>query len=100
MQILKLNATDSTNLYLKDLINSKHIDDFTIVVANKQAKGRGQMGTIWESDSGKNLTFSILKRLDVLKVPNPFLLNICVSMAIYTALKNISHAGLRNWSGA
>ncbi len=89
MQIIKLNATDSTNLYLKDLMNLKPLDDLTLVMADEQAKGRGQMGTIWESEPGKNLTFSVLKKMDTFAPPNFFILNICVSLAIYETLKRI-----------
>ena len=86
MQIIKLNATDSTNLYLKELMNSKSLEDYTIVVTDEQKSGRGQMGTKWESNPFKNLTFSILKKLKSRNVTNPFELNICVSLAIYNLL--------------
>ena len=89
MQIIKLNATDSTNLYLKDLMNIKSLGDYTIVVADKQTLGRGQMGTKWESKPFNNLTFSVLKKNDLEKVTNPFLLNICVSLAVYTLLSKL-----------
>ena len=89
MQIIKLNATDSTNLYLKDLMNIKSLGDYTIVVADKQTLGRGQMGTKWESKPFNNLTFSVLKKNDLEKVTNPFILNICVSLAVYTLLSKL-----------
>ncbi len=87
MQIIKLSATDSTNVYLKNLMRSEPLDDMTVVVADKQSKGRGQMGTKWESDPGKNLTFSILKNHDNLNINDRFRLNICISLAIVTTLK-------------
>ena len=89
MQIIKLNATDSTNLYLKDLMNIKSLEDYTIVVAEKQTLGRGQMGTKWESKPFKNLTFSILKQIGSGEVNKPFILNICVSLAVYTVLSKL-----------
>lgn len=89
MQIIKLNATDSTNLYLKDLMNIKSLGDYTIVVADKQTMGRGQMGTKWESKPFNNLTFSVLKKNDSEKVTNPFILNISVSLAVYTLLSKL-----------
>ncbi len=89
MQIIKLNATDSTNLYLKELMNIKSLEDYTVVVAEKQTLGRGQMGTRWESKPYKNLTFSILRKIDSEKVTNPFILNICVSLAVYTLLNKL-----------
>lgn len=87
--MIKLNATDSTNEYLKGLVLSTSLTDYTVVVAKKQLKGRGQMGTIWESEMGKNLTFSVLKKWKELPVKNAFMLNICVSLAIYRTLKQL-----------
>lgn len=87
MKIVKLNATDSTNVYLKDLVNSQSLEDYTIVVADEQTMGRGQMGTKWQSEPFKNLTFSVLKKVERLNIVNPFLLNICASLAVYNTLK-------------
>lgn len=90
MQIIKLNATNSTNEYLKELIMSTSLDDFTAVAAEKQIKGRGQMGTEWLAEPGKNLTFSVLKKSEGLEVADQFLLNMCVSLAVFEALKELS----------
>ncbi len=89
MQIIKLSATDSTNAYLKSLAKSELLDDHTVVVAEKQLKGRGQMGSVWQSEAGKNLTFSILKKFGNLAAEDRFRLNICVSIAIVGALKEL-----------
>ena len=90
MHILKLNATDSTNQYLKELMLSKVTDDFTVVWAREQLKGKGQMGAKWMSEPGKNLTFSVLKKFDNLNINNQFLLNISISLAILDVLKRLS----------
>lgn len=90
MLIVKLDATDSTNQYLKELTLSKEVEDFTVVTAKKQLRGRGQMGAKWESESGKNLTVSVLKKFDEFSISNQFLLNICVSLAVLDALKGLS----------
>lgn len=89
MHIVKLDATDSTNLYLKELALSKNLDDFTVVTANEQFRGRGQMGAKWVSEPGMNLTFSILKKFDSLVITDQFQLNIVVSLAVFDTLKNI-----------
>jgi BirA family biotin operon repressor/biotin-[acetyl-CoA-carboxylase] ligase len=88
-QIIKLDATDSTNLYLKDLLRSKNVADNTVVVAKNQLKGRGQMGSSWQSEEGKNLTFSILKKFDALHATHQFNLNICVSLAVSDVLAEL-----------
>ena len=56
MLLIKLDATDSTNAYLKDLLVSQNPPDGTVVQTNWQKSGRGQLGRKWLSDPGKNLT--------------------------------------------
>ncbi|PWL37452.1 biotin--[acetyl-CoA-carboxylase] ligase [Flagellimonas aquimarina] len=94
-QIIKLDATDSTNLYLKDLMQSNTLGDFTVIVAKNQLKGRGQMGTTWQSEKGKNLTFSVLKKFMSFQVVRQFNLNICISLAICDVLKELSIPDLK-----
>lgn len=86
MQTIKLDATDSTNTYLKNLARRNDLDDFTTVVTHEQSKGKGQMGAFWESEPGKNLTFSTLKKFNNLSATNGFLLNICASLAVSNVL--------------
>jgi BirA family biotin operon repressor/biotin-[acetyl-CoA-carboxylase] ligase len=86
MSIIKLNATDSTNTHLKQLALSQVLDDFTVVSTDLQFKGRGQMGAEWVSDSGKNLTISVLKKLKNFHIQNQFNLNCIVSLALYDVL--------------
>jgi len=76
-------------------MNIKSLGDYTVVVAEKQTLGRGQMGTRWESKPYKNLTFSILRKIDSEKVTNPFILNICVSLAVYTLLNKLQLPDLK-----
>jgi BirA family biotin operon repressor/biotin-[acetyl-CoA-carboxylase] ligase len=89
-RIIKLDATDSTNSFLKGLLLSSPLDDYTTVVTQKQLQGRGQMGTVWQSEEGKNLTFSALKRFDALSVDQQFTLNIGVSMAVLEVMKELT----------
>ncbi len=95
MPIIKLDATDSTNAYLKRLIASNVSQDFTVVVAKNQLKGRGQMGTHWISEEGKNLTFSVLKENKDLSTDDSFLLNIIVSLALVNGLKGLQVPDLK-----
>jgi len=89
-QIIKLDATDSTNRYLKDRLHSGPLADHTVVWAENQRLGRGQMGTIWQSEPGKNLTFSMLKYFEHLEADRHFLLNMGVSLALCEALGQFS----------
>lgn len=58
MNIIKLDAIDSTNEYLKQLISNNLQQNYTVVTANFQTNGKGQMGSTWSSEAGKNLTMS------------------------------------------
>ncbi|MCX7552012.1 biotin--[acetyl-CoA-carboxylase] ligase [Xanthomarina sp. F2636L] len=87
MRIIKLNAIDSTNSYLKQLSVDETLADNTIVVANYQTKGRGQMGTTWVSDDSKNLMFSVLKDVSWLQADKSFYISISVSLALIKALE-------------
>ena len=86
MFIIKLNATNSTNSYLKALSATNLLEDYTTVVTNLQTHGRGQMGASWESVSGMNLTFSTLKVFKAPFLGSHFCLSMVASLAVYKTL--------------
>ncbi len=87
MNIIKLNATDSTNTYLAVLAKDGALQDEVVVVTNHQEKGRGQRDAIWQSQSFKSLTFSVFKRLDGVAPQQQFVISMTVSIAIVTYLQ-------------
>ena len=89
MKIIKLNAIDSTNAYLKKLSKKKHLEDATIVMADNQTEGRGQMGSTWQSKAGQSLTFSIFKRFERLTITQQARITFGVSVGIKKALKKL-----------
>jgi BirA family biotin operon repressor/biotin-[acetyl-CoA-carboxylase] ligase len=86
MKLFKLDAINSTSTYLKQLSKKTETDNWTVVSAEYQTLGRGQVDTKWISEKGKNLIFSILIRYDSLKVQNQFFLNCAISLGIYHTL--------------
>lgn len=86
MHIIKLSATDSTNTYLKKLAIEELPENFTVVAAEHQLLGRGQMGTVWESSVGKNLTFSVLVSFNRFKITDQFYLSMAVALAMLRVL--------------
>jgi BirA family biotin operon repressor/biotin-[acetyl-CoA-carboxylase] ligase len=86
MNIIKLNAIGSTNTFLKELVSSRLVENYTVVTAESQTEGKGQMGASWVSEKGKNLLFSIFIKFDSFKALDVFYLNYAVSLAITTAL--------------
>ena len=87
MQIIKLDATESTNLYLKNLISNVHLDDYAAVISQFQTNGRGQFGSKWDSDVGKNLLISVLRKDIDFDIEEQFYINMRVTLAVYMTLK-------------
>ena len=87
MYLFKLDATDSTNSYLRQLSKNKELGKWTVVTADYQTQGRGQKGAVWQSEKGKNLICSILVKLDNFNAEDQFMLNCAVSVGIHHYLK-------------
>ena len=95
MRLIKLDATRSTNATLKELWQNNHTVDWTVVWAVDQTQGRGQQGSQWISEPGKNLTFSVLKEFEALEARYQFLLNMAVSLAVHETLLELDIADVR-----
>jgi len=89
VKIIKLNAIDSTNTYLKNLSKNVDLNDSTIVITDNQTSGRGQMGAVWQSSMGQSLTFSMFKRLKHLHVEEHSKIAFSVSLGVLNALKKM-----------
>ena len=87
MQLIKLDAIDSTNDFLKSLSGSQIVENFTVVTAEDQTKGKGQMGAKWVSETGKNLIMSILIKDLLLDIYQIYNLNVAVSLGVISALE-------------
>jgi BirA family biotin operon repressor/biotin-[acetyl-CoA-carboxylase] ligase len=81
-KIISLEQTDSTNSFMLRLLKSENIYEGTVVVTRKQEQGRGQRGTSWESEPGKNLTLSIFLCPLFLKPDEQFFLNKVISLGV------------------
>ncbi|NOR28239.1 MAG: biotin--[acetyl-CoA-carboxylase] ligase [Lutibacter sp.] len=86
MIIIKLNAIDSTNSYLKKQAENTALECYTVVVAEDQFRGRGQVGASWVSDKGKNLTFSTLINFENFKIEDQFYLSMVISLSVLQVL--------------
>ena len=82
MKLIKLNAIDSTNEYIKK-IKSHLSDKFFCVYTYRQTNGKGQRGNIWESEPNKNICISLCyKPLTCEPNYTSFKLNMLVSLII------------------
>lgn len=90
MKLIKLDAIDSTNDFLKSLSSQDELENFTVVTAENQTKGKGQMGEKWSSEKGKNLIMSVLVKDFLFDNEQVFNLSIVVSLAVLETLKSLN----------
>lgn len=81
-KIIHIDETDSTNRWLRE----KGGDDDMVVWADYQTAGRGQGSNSWESERGKNLTFSLLIHPSNIPANRQFSISMQISLAICEAL--------------
>ncbi|MEE4178081.1 MAG: biotin--[acetyl-CoA-carboxylase] ligase [Bacteroides sp.] len=82
LRIIHLETTDSTNREAFRLLGTSSPPEGTAIVAMHQYSGRGQGQASWESEPGKNLTFSVILRPVFLPPANQFLLNQAIALGV------------------
>ncbi len=58
-------------------------------MANRQTKGKGQMGARWEAVAGENLTASVFKRFKAFDIELQFYVSMVVSLSIIKVLHKL-----------
>ena len=79
-QFLYLTTCHSTNDLAKTLNTRGLCKNGMVIFTENQTHGRGQQGTLWLSEPGQNLTFSIVLRLNQLPLASQFLFNKALSI--------------------
>ncbi|MCQ2795470.1 MAG: biotin--[acetyl-CoA-carboxylase] ligase [Bacilli bacterium] len=90
MRYLYLPRVSSTNTYLKS--NYQKLDNWTILRADYQEKGRGRLNHVWKSHKGENLLCSILIK-DEYAFKEHESLCLLVGVSVYRLLKDL---GIKN----
>ncbi len=81
-KIVHIDETDSTNRWLKD-----HGEGTMVVATDYQTAGKGCGSNSWESERGKNLTFSMLIHPDGIAAREQFHITEVVSVALCRTLR-------------
>ena len=96
MEIINIEETASTNSYLSRIAaESAH---GTVVSAYRQTAGRGQRGNSWESEPGKNLTFSILLKGTGVAPSGQFSLSEACALGVASTLRRYIGQASVKWS--
>ncbi|GAB2767417.1 biotin--[acetyl-CoA-carboxylase] ligase [Salinimicrobium soli] len=87
MHLIKVNAINSTNSFAREMFRDNPGMSATCVIAKKQLLGRGQRGTTWDSEEGKNLTFSVIFPKPQILPGSQFVLSAAVATSLVKALE-------------
>ena len=75
------DSLPSTNQYC-ELLDLSQVEEFAVYCARTQTSGIGQRGNRWESEPGKNLTFSIVLHPTFLNVADQYMLTEALALAV------------------
>lgn len=91
-RIIHLDETTSTNDHLSALLKYDFLAEGSIVWADWQSSGKGQVENTWESERGKNLTFSLVFYPNFLAIEEQFILSKITSLALVQTLQELQIA--------
>jgi len=103
---INLPTVDSTNTFVREMladestggvVSASALPGMTLVVADDQTRGRGQVGNSWETEKGKNLTFSLLCHPEFVRPSRQFLLSQCIALAIQQTLSKYVEGVMVKW---
>ena len=85
-QIIYLDRVDSTSNYVATLLSEGKARHGVVILAENQTNGRGQRGTVWQSQSSQNLLLSFYIEHNQLEIIYQEALTHFVSLALYHCL--------------
>ena len=94
VKTLYLEETDSTNDFLRHY-TPREDEDMTVVWTDFQRKGRGQGSNQWESEAGKNLTFSVLIHPDKVRAQDQYIISMAVAETMHRFLSGMVDAAIQ-----
>ena len=89
---IHIDETDSTNRWLREYLP---LSSPTVVCTDYQTAGRGQGTNTWESERGKNLTFSIAFCPKGIKTSEQFVLSMAISVALTKTLSGLKEVSIK-----
>ncbi len=80
---IDLPQVGSTNAHALNLLSKSKPAEGTVISTYQQTAGRGQIGSSWESEPGKNISLSIVLYPTFLPARLQFQLNQAISLAVH-----------------
>lgn len=84
----------STNDLAVQMIQQPSAHEGTVIITDKQTKGRGQRGNQWLTQPRKNLTFSVILKPSFLAPKDQFLITVVASLSVMDLIKSRIRQGV------
>ena len=98
MKRIHLDTVTSTNSYIREQLDFGTIlPEMWLVDSDEQTAGRGQKGNSWETEKGKNLTFSILCHPHFVSPARQFILSKAIALSIQQTLAEFADDFTVKW---
>ena len=86
-KILYLDVVTSTNTLARERLQLAKAIEGSVIFANEQTQGRGQLNSVWESNSGKNVLCSIVLSPVFITIDQQTYLNMAICFAMLDTIK-------------
>ncbi len=86
-KILYLDVVTSTNTLARERLQLAKAIEGSVIFANEQTQGRGQLNSVWESNSGKNVLCSIVLSPVFITIDQQTYLNMAICLAMLDTIK-------------
>lgn len=95
MKVKKLEEAVSTNSWVSE--NEHSLEPPVFVYCHKQTAGRGQRGNSWESETGKNVTGSLIFYPEKFHAASQFLISEAIALSVVNLLKDYGITSEIKW---
>jgi BirA family biotin operon repressor/biotin-[acetyl-CoA-carboxylase] ligase len=92
-----LDSVDSTNNFAAKLINDQICQNASVILADEQSAGKGQMGNTWESAHATNLLCSFVWKPDNLSVTDQSKISWMISLTLHKLLLRLGIDASIKW---
>ena len=89
--IIYLSNLDSTNNFAAKMFSDNLCQNGSVIMSDRQSNGKGQRGSIWESENGKNLLCTFVYQPDNLSVDKQAQINWATSLSVKACLHTIEN---------
>jgi BirA family biotin operon repressor/biotin-[acetyl-CoA-carboxylase] ligase len=96
-KLTNLDVVSSTNTIAREFVQQGQAYEGLTILANEQNAGRGQHGTVWEGEYGKNVLCSVVFVPSFLNISQQTWLNMAFCLALRDALSAYCSRVLIKW---